>query len=310
MTLANYSDLAAFVAVAEARSFRGAAQKHGLSPSAVSEAIRRLEAKLDLRLLNRTTRSVRPTDAGQRLLQQLSPLLSDIDSALEALDDFRGRAAGKLRLNVPGIVSELVLPPLLTSFSTAYPGVTVEVAVDENFVDVLAAGFDAGIRYDEAIDRDMIAVPIGPRRQHYVTAAAPAYLKDHKVLQRPEELLEHACIRHRFPSGLMPNWDFASGRKKVSIAPKGPIITNSIALQLAAACAGIGIIHTFGEFVEPELRRGNLVAILADWCEDFSGPFLYYSSRRHMPTPLRLFVDHIKKSGAKQRPHTFARGRD
>jgi DNA-binding transcriptional LysR family regulator len=297
MADADLSDLAAFLAVASARSFRGAAKQRGVSASALSEAMRRLEARLDVRLLNRTTRSVTPTDAGQRLLERLSPLLSEVDAALDTLNDFRGEAAGTLRLNVPGVVADLVLPPILTSFLAVHPAITVEVAADENFVDVLAGGFDAGIRYDDAVERDMIAVPIGPRKQHYVTAAAKAYLKARGTPRHPNDLLGHACIRHRFPSGRMPPWEFARGSQTVSISPKGPLVGNRIELQLAAARAGLGIIHTFEGFLAPSIKRGTLVPILTEWEEHFSGPFLYYASRRHMPAPLRAFIDHVKALG-------------
>jgi DNA-binding transcriptional LysR family regulator len=297
MASADLSDLAAFLAVATARSFRGAAKQRGVSASALSEAMRRLEARLNVRLLNRTTRSVTPTDAGQRLLERLSPLLGEVDVALDTLNDFRGETAGTLRLNVPGVVADLVLPPILTSFIAAHPAITVEVAADENFVDVLAAGFDAGIRYDDAVERDMIAVPIGPRKQHYVTAASKAYLKANGTPRHPKDLLDHACIRHRFPSGRMPPWEFARGKQTVSIAPKGPLIGNRIELQLAAARAGLGVIHTFEGFLASSLKQGALVPILRDWEESFTGPVLYYASRRHMPAPLRAFVDHVKAMG-------------
>jgi DNA-binding transcriptional LysR family regulator len=294
MTDASLSDISAFVDVARARSFRGAAKHKGVSASALSEAMRRLEARLNVRLLNRTTRSVTPTEAGQRLLDRLSPVLAEVEAALGSLDDFRGEASGTLRLNVPGVVADLILPPILVRFLGAHPGIKVEVTADENFVDVLAAGYDAGIRYDDAVEQDMIAVPIGPRAQRYVTAASKAYLKQHGTPQHPRDLLDHSCIRFKFLSGNMPAWEFLRRKEAVKISPKGSLIANRIELQLAAARAGLGIIHGFEGFIAPSVARKEMVLILDDWSERFTGPFLYYASRRHMPGPLRSFVDFIK----------------
>ncbi len=294
MASPDLADLAAFLTVARARSFRGAAKTSGASPSALSDAMRRLEARLGVRLLNRTTRSVTPTEAGQRLLERLGPMLDEVSAAVDSLNDFRGATRGTLRLNVPGVVADLVLPDILLRFMAAHPDIRVEVTADENFVDVLAGGFDAGVRYGEAIARDMIAIPIGPRVQRYVTAASPAYLKLHGTPKHPHDLLTHACIRFRFPSGVMPNWDFDNGRVQVSIAPTGPLVVSRIALQLAAAKNDVGVVHTFEGFLAPALKSRHIVPVLEDWSERFAGPFLYYASRTHMPGPLRAFVDFIK----------------
>ncbi len=290
----DLSDLTAFVDVARARSFRGAAKQKGVSPSALSDALRRLEARLNVRLLNRTTRSVTPTEAGQRLLERLAPTLAEVAAAVDSLNDFRGDARGTLRLNVPGVVADLILPSILTKFLAAYPAITVEVVADENFIDVLAAGYDAGIRYDDAVERDMIAIPIGPRKQRYITAASRGYLKTHRIPAHPRDLLDHQCIRLKFASGNMPAWEFQRRKQRVKIAPKGPLVANRIELQLAAARAGLGIIHGFEGFIMPSVERGDLVLVLDDWAETFSGPFLYYASRRHMPGSLRTFVDFVK----------------
>lgn len=294
MSEPDLADLAAFVAIASARSFRGAAKQKGVSPSTLSEALRRLESRLNVRLLNRTTRSVTPTEAGQRLLEHLAPTLAEVAAALDSLNDFRDDARGILRLNVPGVVADLVLPSILTRFLAVYPAITVEVVADENLIDVLAAGFDAGIRYDEAVERDMIAIPIGPRRQRYITAASEAYLASYGIPTHPRDLLDHRCIRLKFASGNMPAWEFQRRKQRVTISPKGPLIANRIELQLAAARSGLGVIHGFEGFIMPSVLRGDLVAILDDWVETFSGPYLYYASRRHMPGPLRRFVDFVK----------------
>jgi DNA-binding transcriptional LysR family regulator len=293
MFSADLSDLDAFVAVAEARSFRGAAAKRGVSPSALSEALRRLEAHLNLRLLNRTTRSVTPTDAGQRLLERLKPALTDMHLAIEELADNTDLPTGTLRLNVPTSVAELVMPPILAAFMVEYPSVTVEITADNSFIDVLAAGFDAGVRYGERIEQDMIAIPIGPRVQRFVTAASPAYLAAHGHPTHPKDLLNHKLIRHRFSSGITPPWEFEKDGEAVKIAGKGPMLANHIALQIAAAEAGQGIVHAFEGFLKASLQSGRLETVLEDWAEWFPGPYLYYASRHQMPRALRAFVDFI-----------------
>lgn len=294
MPYADLTDLDAFVAVAEARSFRGAAARRGVSPSALSEALRRLEAQLNLRLLNRTTRSVTPTEAGQRLLERLKPALADMHLAIEELTDDAGQPTGTLRLNVPSAVAELVMPPILAGFMAAHPGVSVEITAENSFIDVLAAGFDAGVRYGERIEQDMIAVPLGPRVQRFVTAASPAYLDTHGRPEHPRDLLGHRLIRHRFGSGVTPPWEFEKDGEAVKIAGKGAMLANHIALQLAAAEAGQGIVHAFEGFLEVSIAAGRLEPVLEDWSERFSGPYLYYASRHQMPRALRAFVDFIK----------------
>jgi len=294
MTDPDLSDLGAFVAVTRARGFRGAAALRGVSPSSLSEAMRRLEAQLGVRLLNRTTRSVTPTEAGQRLLDRISPALDDIAGALDTLNSFRDSPTGTLRLNVPSIVAQRVLPPLASRFLLAHPGITLEVTTNDTFIDVLAAGFDAGIRYDESIARDMIAVPLGPRMQRFVAAASPGYLAAHGTPKHPTDLLRHACIGHRFPSGVLAAWGFVRRGKAVKITPSGPMVASMLELEVHAAESGLGVIYTFDEYLRPSLDSGALVPVLEDWWQSFSGPFLYYPSRTHMPAPLRAFVDFLK----------------
>ncbi|MEE1613099.1 LysR family transcriptional regulator [Microvirga sp. CF3016] len=295
MSDVDLADLDAFAAVARARSFRSAARLRGVSASSLSEALRRLEARLGVRLLNRTTRSVTPTEAGQRLLERLGPALGEVAAALDAVNGFRDSPTGTLRLNVPTVVARLVLPPILGPFLAAYPGIVLEVSADDSFVDVLAAGFDAGIRYDERLEKDMIAVPIGPRAQRFMVAGAPAYFALHGRPTHPKDILNHACIRHRFASGVMHPWEFERDGEAVKITPTARVIANSIDLEIAAALQGLGLIATFAGFLEQELRSGALEPVLQDWQQPFSGPFLYYPSRRHMPVPLRAFVDFIKR---------------
>jgi DNA-binding transcriptional LysR family regulator len=291
----DLADLDAFAAVARHQSFRGAAAVRGVSPSSLSEAIRRLEGRLGVRLLNRTTRSVTPTEAGTRLLERLAPALSEMSAALDAVNSFRDSPTGTLRLNVPGVVAQVILPPIVSGFLKAHPGITVEVMRDDSFIDVLAAGFDAGVRYDERLERDMIAVPIGPRKQRFVTAGAPLYFATHGRPDHPRDLLDHLCIRHRFESGVTPHWEFERDGEVIKVVPQGPLVANSTGLELAAAVTGLGLIRTFEEFMAKELADGSLETVLDDWSPPFSGPFLYYPSRRQMPGPLRAFVDFLKR---------------
>ncbi|TAL80068.1 MAG: LysR family transcriptional regulator [Beijerinckiaceae bacterium] len=297
----DLADLNAFVAVARARSFRGAAGLRGVSASSLSEALRRLEARLGVRLLNRTTRSVTPTEAGERLLERLAPAFTEIDAALDGINSFRDSPRGTLKLNVPTIVARDILPSITHRFLAAHPGIRLEIATNDSFIDVLAAGFDAGIRYDERIERDMIAVPIGPRVQRFVAAAAPSYLAARGSPTHPRDVLEHACIRHRFGSGVMPAWEFERSGEIIRVSPDGPLIASTLEIEMAAALAGLGLIYSFEEFLRPSLDSGNLKPVLADWWQSFSGPFLYYQSRVHVPAPLRAFLDFIKRERAAQK---------
>ena len=297
MTQPDLADLDAFTAVARTRNFRHAARLCGVSASSLSEAVRRLEARLGVRLLNRTTRSVTLTEAGQTLLERLTPAFAEVAAALDAVNSFRGSPRGTLRLDVPTIVAKEILPPIATRFLTAHPGIVLEVTGNDSYVDVLAAGYDAGIRYEERLERDMIAIPIGPRRQRYAVAASPAYLARHGTPKHPRDLLNHACIRHRFASGVIASpWEFERDGEVIHIVPDGPLIGSTIELEVAAAVADLGVIATFAEFLKPHLASDALVPVLSEWCQEFSGPYLYYPSRRHMPTPLRAFVDFLKAS--------------
>jgi DNA-binding transcriptional LysR family regulator len=295
----DLSDLDAFVAVARAAGFRDAARHSGSSASGLSEAVRRLESRLGVRLLNRTTRSVAPTEAGMRLLERLGPALREVEAALDAMNGFRETPAGTLKLNVPVSAARLVLPRIVLPFLAAYPDIRLEVITEESFVDVLATGCDAGIRYEERLEQDMIAVPIGPRTQRFAIAASPAYLDKHGRPEHPRDLLSHACLRHRFPSGVMPPWEFERNGEKAIIDPTGPlVVTAGGASDFAvdAAVAGLGVVGLFEEWLRPHFESGTLEPVLEPWWERFSGPFLYYPGRRLVPTPLRAFIDFIKVS--------------
>ena len=293
----DLNDLSAFIAVAKAGGFRDGARATGASPSSLSEAVRRLEAKLGVRLLNRTTRSIAPTEAGARLLERLAPALGEVEMALDVVNAFRDRPTGTLRLNVPATVARLVLPPIVAPFMKAYPDIRMQIVVDDDFVDVLAAGCDAGIRYEERLEQDMIAVPIGPRVQRFATAASPEYIEAHGRPEHPRDLLNHACLRGQFASGASPLWEFERKRKVVRVDPSGPLVVQpgaAMDLAVGAAIAGLGIIHLFEEWLRPHLDSGALEPVLTEWWQSFSGPFLYYPGRRHLPAPLRAFVDFIR----------------
>lgn len=293
----DLADLSAFVAVVRTGGFRDGARASGVSASSLSLAVRRLEKKLGVRLLHRTTRSVAPTEAGTRLFERLVPAFDEVEAALDVVNAFRDRPAGTLRLNVPATVARLVLPAIVTPFLQAFPDIRLEVIVEDGFVDVLAAGCDAGIRYDERLEQDMIAVPIGPRVQRFATAASPAYLAARGRPAHPSDLLAHACLRGRFASGATPLWEFERDGEVLRVDPVGPLTVRLGAaadLAVDAAVAGLGIIHLFEAWLRPHLDSGALEPILEPWWQSFSGPFLYYPGRRHLPAPLRAFVDFIR----------------
>ncbi len=290
----NLSDIALFAAVVEAGGFRTAAQRRGMSASSLSDCVRRLEKELGVRLLNRTTRSLTPTEIGARLLERLRPALDEINIALNDLQEDPQHPVGSLRLHVPGVIARHILPPLVDGFLSRYPGIALEVNMDNTFIDVIAAGYDAGIRYEESLAKDMIAIPIGPRRQCFMAVAAPAYLQQHGTPQHPSELSDHRLLGYRFASGKLGVWEFEQDGKTLRIAPEGTLISSSQDLLIAAACAGQGILYTFEEYIRPQLESGQLRPFLQDWWQHFEGPYLYYHNRRHVPAPLRAFVDYVK----------------
>ena len=296
----DLGDLTAFVAVARAGGFREAARARDGSASSLSEAVSRLETRLGIRLLNRTTRSVALTEAGARLLDRLGPALGEVEAALDVLNGFRDRPAGTLRLNVPVSAARLVLPRVVPPFLAAYPDIVLDVVAEDGFVDVLAAGCDAGIRYDERLEQDMIAIPIGPREQRFATAASPAYLDRRGRPQHPRDLMDHSCLRGRFASGAMTTWEYRRDGETVTLDPTGPLIVRVGAatdLGVDAAIAGVGVIQLFEDWLRPHFRSGALEPVLESWWLRFSGPFLYYPGRRHLPAPLRAFVDFVGSIG-------------
>ncbi|MDN4056581.1 LysR family transcriptional regulator [Massilia sp. YIM B02763] len=293
----DLGDLSAFVAVARAGGFRDAARLSNSSASGLSDAVRRLETRLGVRLLNRTTRSVVPTEAGRSLLARLDPVLSEVDSALDVINGFRDTPTGTLRLNVPVSAARLVLPDIVPRFLAAYPEIRLEIIAEESFVDVLAAGCDAGIRYEERLELDMVAVPIGPRIQRFAAAASASYLDKHGRPQHPGDLLGHACMRGRFASGTVVQWEFERDGETVRIEPSGQLLVQiggAVDLAVEAAVRGLGVVYLFEDWLRPYIERGALEPVLEPWWPRFPGPYLYYPGRRLVPAPLRAFVDFIR----------------
>lgn len=293
----DLNDLGAVVAVAKAGGFREAARATGSSASRLSDAVRRMEASLGIRLFNRTTRSVVPTEAGTLLLSRLAPAMSEIDTALDSLNRLRDRPSGTLRLNVPVSAAKLVLPDIVVPFLRAYPEIKLEIIAESNVVDVFKAGCDAGIRYDERLEQDMIAIPIGPRTQRFAVAAAPSLLDRLGRPGHPRDLLGYPCIRGRYASGTSTAWEFEKSGEIIRIEPTGPLTVSigaAVDLSVQAAVGGTGVIQLFESWLQPHLDSGALEPVLEPWWQTFSGPDLYYPGHRLVPAPLRAFIDFIK----------------
>lgn len=290
----SFDDISVLLAVCELNGFRAAAKRLGLSPSTVSEKIAQLEMQIGVPLLVRTTRSVRPTEAGRLLVDRLSPLFVEARAAIQDASSTQQEVRGLLKLNVTGAVMVDILPPLLDRFLILHPSVRVEIMVEDRLVDITAAGCDAGIRYGEHLAQDMIAVPIGPREQRLALAAAPSYLERYGVPLHPRDLLAHDCIRLRFSSGALIAWQFERADEKVTVDPSGRLIIGVDAAPAAIdlACDGHGVIATFENYLTERFQSGALLPVLKNWWLPFEGPWLYFS-RRFMPAPLRAFVDLI-----------------
>ena len=287
-------DLAAFVAVATQRNFRRAAIGQRMSASSLSQRMRDLEERLGVRLLNRTTRSVAPTEAGERLLRRLAPALSDVVDATLDVRNMRDVPSGRLRINGPEPALRLVLAPMVAPFLKRYPEIDLEIVADSSLIDIVSEGFDAGIRYEETLAQDMIAVSLGPP-ERYVLVAAPAFLEGRKPIKSPNELLGQPCIVTRFRSGVQLPWEFRKGKRAVKIMPTGPLTAAHAELQLRAAIDGLGFLMTFEGYAQAAIASGLLVTLLEDWLPSFPGPFLYYPGRRQRPPSLTAFVAFVKE---------------
>ncbi len=287
------SQLAVFAAVAEAGSFRGAARELNIAPSAISHAITSLEAGLGLRLLSRTTRSVAPTEEGRRLLDTLAPALGDIGATLDSLAEQAGRPAGPLRVTMTRLAAEDLIVPRLGEFLRLYPEIELDITADDRFEDIVAGGYDAGLRLGEHLEADMIAVRAGPPLSGAVVAS-PRYFEDHPVPLHPHDLLRHRCIRRRFASGRIYRWELERQGKLVVVDVRGPLILSDQTLIRAAALDGVGLAYIFDERIRDDVRQGRLIRVLEDWCDPFDGFYIYYPSRQQMRPALRAFVDFFR----------------
>jgi DNA-binding transcriptional LysR family regulator len=296
MNRTQLSQLSVLAAVAANSSFRAAARELAIAPSAVSHAISSLEESLGVRLLARTTRSVAPTEEGRLLLERLSPALEEIGFALDAVMEARGSPGGNLRITAPRFASDVILGPKLGDFLNTYPDITLEIANEDGFTDIVREGFDAGIRFEESLEADMIAVRISSNLRT-VIAGAPSYFERYPKPLHPRDLVDHRCIKRRFTNGSIYRWEFEKDGRELIVSIDGPLIVSEDRLSLLAALSGAGLAYLFDMRAHEELAAGKLIRVLEDWCPPYPGPFLYYPSRRQMRPALRAFIDFFKIAG-------------
>jgi DNA-binding transcriptional LysR family regulator len=290
----NVSDLLAFLAVARERSFTKAGAKLGVSQSALSHTMRALEERLGLRLLTRTTRSVSPTEAGERLLASVGGRFEEIEAELEALSELRDKPAGTIRITAGEHAAYSVLSPALAKLLPSYPDIKVEIHVDYGFVDIVALRYDAGVRTGEQVAKDMIAVRIGPQMCMAVVGA-PSYFARRPVPKKPQDLTEHNCINLRLPTyGSLYAWEFEKGKRELKVRVDGQLVVNTMKQRLDAALAGVGLAYMVEDVVERYVAEGALVRVLEDWCAPFSGYHLYYPSRRQSSPAFKVLVDALR----------------
>ncbi len=287
------SVLSALLAVAEERSFTRAARRLGVTPSALSHAVRALEERVGVRLLARTTRSVAPTEAGAQLLARLRPALGDIRDALALVANLGQRPVGRLRLAVSPLAMMTVLAPKVGPFLHQYPEVALDITSRENRVDLVSGGYDAGIHLMEFIEQDMIAIRVSPDHRPAIVGS-PRYFATHPRPRRPRDLLDHHCIGFRHGSAGVYRWEFDKGKQSLTVAINGPLTVDDAGLMLRAAVDGVGLAYADEERVAPYLAKGSLVRVLEDWCQPFPGFYLYYTSRRHMPAALAALVQALR----------------
>ncbi|MCP1911278.1 LysR family transcriptional regulator [Bradyrhizobium sp. USDA 4503] len=285
-------DLDAFVAVARTRNFRRAALEQRVSVSSLSQRLRDMEERLGVRLMNRTTRSVALTEAGELLLARVAPAMVNVADAITEVRGLRAEPSGRLRINAPPPAVDLVLAPMIAPFLARYPRVELDVVAESAFVDIVAQGFDAGVRYGEHLAQDMVAVPLGAP-QRYAIVASSAYVAKHGRPMHPKDLLAHPCIRSRFSNGVMFDWEFEKNGRVVKISPPARLTATHLGLALRAVHDGVGYWATFEGYVRYGVKSGALVSVLDDWCPPFDGPFLYYPSRRQPPPALAAFVSFV-----------------
>jgi DNA-binding transcriptional LysR family regulator len=292
--LPNLNDLAAFVAVGTEQSFTRAAAKLGVTPSALSHTVRGLEERLGVRLLARTTRSVTPTEAGQRLLASLAPMLDEIQVQIAALSDLRERPSGTVRITADEHAQQTLLWPRLRPLLQSYPDIHLELITDYGLSDIVAERYDAGVRLGGMVAKDMIAIPIGPSMRMAVVGS-PGYIKAHGTPGTPSELTRHRCINLRLPThGGLYAWEFEEGGREVQVRVAGQVTFNSIHPMLEAALEGFGLAYLTAAMVQPLVEQGRLISVLSEWLPPFSGYHLYYASRRQMTPAFRLVVDALR----------------
>lgn len=297
MRRGNFNDILAFVAVARERSFTKAAAQLGVSQSALSHTVNGLEARLGLRLLTRTTRSVSPTEAGERLLFTVAPRFEEIEAELKALSDLREKPAGTIRITAGEHAVETVLWPKLVKFVRDYPDINVEISIDQSLTDIVAQRYDAGVRSGEQVAKDMIAVRIGPDMCMAVVGA-PSYFVKNSAPKKPQDLTDHNCINLRLSTrGGLYAWEFEKGGRELKVRVDGQLIFNSTGAMLNAAVAGCGIAYVPEDLIKPHVAAGRLRRVLEDWCQPFPGYHLYYPSRRHSSPAFALLVDALRLRG-------------
>ncbi len=293
MKRSQLSQLAVFAAVADHGSFRAAAKDLAIAPSAVSQAVAQLETALGITLLSRTTRSVHLTEAGQKLLTELAPALGNIDAALQTMQDMRDAPAGTVKISTPRSAAHIFLAPKFKSFGEAYPDIVLDIHIEDQFVDIVAAGFDAGIRLGESLAKDMIAVPLG-RALRCPVVASPAYLEQYGTPQHPQDLIAHRCILKRYSSGSLHQWEFEKQGHRLDVTLNGPLILDDNHLLVQAALDGAGLVSLLEPSVADYLQKGMLTEVLPDWAQQFPGMYIYYPNRRNMRPALRAFIDFFK----------------
>jgi len=293
MKLDDLNVLASFLAVAEVRSFTKAAQRLGVSRSALSHAVRGLEERVGVRLLSRTTRSVAPTDAGEQLIARLGPALGDVSAVLNEISGLRERPAGRIRLVAPRVAVQMVLAPKLAAFARQCPDVVLDVTTDDSPIDLVAGRYDAGIHLGEFIERDMVAVRVSGE-QRAAIVASPGYFDTHPRPATPRDLIAHRCINIRMGSSGVYRWEFAKGEQSLTVGVNGPLIIDDMDVSIGAALSGVGLAYSFEAYVRHHLQNGTLVRVLDEWCPPFGGFFLYYPSRRQHPAALTAVIDALR----------------
>ncbi|MBC3253462.1 LysR family transcriptional regulator [Serratia fonticola] len=290
----NFNELQVFLVVARERSFTKAAGKLGVSQSALSHAIKALEERLNLRLLTRTTRSVAPTEAGERIIACLEPRIADLEQELEALVQLNGSASGNIRLSAGEHAVRSLLWPKLKPFLRQYPEINVELVVDNGFIDIVDGRFDAGIRLGESVDKDMVAVKIGPEMR-MVVVGAPAYFATNSIPQTPHELQDHKCINMRLPTaGGLYHWEFEKAGKPLRVRGEGQLTLNLLSERIDAALSGFGLVCVPEDMVQGLVKSGELIQVLQEWCPSFPGYYLYYPSRKQHPPAFALLIDALR----------------